>query len=175
MNWVFKCTLARAISGMLGVVLLVQGASAGSHKERKYRYSDIDMPVSLAVGTVRTPEFAVRDEAYFIMLQAEKRLPFKDMQCMMGMTSGPLEFKDCTKEQLVQADWTVFDDGHIVAQGSSSSRADDMYTDKHLFKFLGKFVGVSGKKYVVEVKFTKDGTPLNAANPHLIVILVRYH
>jgi hypothetical protein len=36
-------------------------------------------------------------------------------------------------------------------------------------------MGESGKKYVVEVKFTKDGTPLNVANPHLIVILVRKH
>ena len=39
-----------------------------------------------------------------------------------------------------------------------------------MFKFLGSFVGELGKKYVVEVKFTKDGTPLNIANPHLIVI-----
>jgi hypothetical protein len=29
--------------------------------------------------------------------------------------------------------------------------------------------------HVVEVKFTKDGTPLNVTNPHLIVILVRNH
>jgi len=39
-----------------------------------------------------------------------------------------------------------------------------------MFKFLGSFVVELGKKYVVEVKFTKDGTPLNIANPHLIVI-----
>lgn len=49
------------------------------------------------------------------------------------------------------------------------------YTDKCLFKFLGMFAGEADKKYVFEVKFTKDGTPLNVTNPHLIVILVRKH
>jgi hypothetical protein len=44
-----------------------------------------------------------------------------------------------------------------------------MYTKDNIFKFLGKFLALSGKKYVVEVKFTKDGTPLNIANPHLII------
>jgi hypothetical protein len=45
-----------------------------------------------------------------------------------------------------------------------------MYTKDYIFKFLGNFPAIAGKKYVVEVKFTKDGTPLNVANPHLIVI-----
>jgi hypothetical protein len=109
------------------------------------------------------------------MIQAEKRLPFVDMRCMMGLEDGTLDFKDCKKEPLIQAHWTVVDHGHVVSQGSSSGFGPAEFTNKYLFKFLGKFVGQSGKKYVVEVKFTKDGTPLNVANPHLIVILVRNH
>jgi hypothetical protein len=35
---------------------------------------------------------------------------------------------------------------------------------------IGGFGLESGKKYVVQVHFTKDGTVLNTANPHLIVI-----
>jgi hypothetical protein len=146
-----------------------------SPKQHKYRYSDVDMPVSLAVGTVRTPEFAVKQEAYFIMVQAEKRLPFFDMRCMMGLTNGTLDLRDCNKEHLLQADWTVWGDGHVVSQGVSSGWGPAEYTDKYLFKFLGKFMGEPGKKYVVEVKFTKDGTPLNVTNPHLIIISVRNH
>jgi acyl-homoserine lactone acylase PvdQ len=38
-----------------------------------------------------------------------------------------------------------------------------------MFKFLGSFPGEAGKKFVVKAKFTRDGTPLNVANPHLIV------
>jgi len=148
---------------------------AGGPTAHKYRYSDIDMPVSLAEGTVRTPEFAVKHEAYFIMLKAEKRLPFHEMQCMMALASGPLEKEGCNKEPLLHANWTVMDGDRIVAQGVSSSEGDDEYTDKYLFKFLGKFIGEANKRYIVEVKFTKDGTPLNVANPHLIVITVRNH
>jgi len=178
MKWISRCQLIGIIGGMLGVLLLAPSVSAGGPKVHKYRNSEIDMPVSLAVGTVRTPEFAVKHEAYFIMIQAEKRLPFLDMVCMMGITTGPLELGDCkkaNKECSLEANWTVLDGEHIVAQGSSTREYDGEYTDKYLFKFLGKFMGEPGKKYVVEVKFTKDGTPLNGTNPHLIVISVRNH
>jgi hypothetical protein len=175
MKWMSRRDLIGVICGTLGVLLLGPSVSAGSPKQHKYRYSEIDMPVSLAVGTVRTPEFPVIHEAYFIMIQTEKRLPFVDQQCMMGLMSGPFEKRDCNKEPLLQTNWTVWDGEHIVAQGSNRTEADAEYTDEYLFKFLGKFVGEPGKKYVVEVKFTKDGTPLNVTNPHLIVILVKNH
>jgi hypothetical protein len=97
------------------------------------------------------------------------------MQCMMGVTSGPLESKDCSSnDPLLRADWTVWDGNHIVSSGSSTTKADDKYTDQYIFKFLGSFSGEAGKKYIVKVKFTKDGTPLNVANPHLIVVKQGY-
>src|SRR6266851_3292742 len=97
MTWMSRCGLKGIIGGMLVVSVLGPSVSAGGSKVHKYRYSEIDVPVSLAVGTVRTPEFAVKHEAYFIMIQAEKRLPFLDMVCMMGITTGPLELEECKK------------------------------------------------------------------------------
>jgi hypothetical protein len=135
----------------------------------------VDMPVSLAIGTVRTPEFPVISDAYDIMLQAEKLLPFRDMQCMKGLKDGTLDFQECEKKPLIEAEWKVWDDGHVVSQGSSSGFGAAKFENKYLYKFLGYFGGEAGKKYVVEVKFTKDGTPLNVANPHLIVIQYKYH
>lgn len=178
MRWISSRRLVGIIGGTLGAALFVPGVSAGNHKDHPYRYSDIDMPVSLAVGTVRTPEFPVIHEAYFIMIQAEKHLsllPFIDMRCMMGLEDGTSDYKDCKGEPLLQADWTVLDGTHVISRGSSSGWGDAEYTDKYLFKFVGEFMGESGKKYVVEMKFTKDGTQLNVTNPHLIVILVRNH
>jgi len=169
------CQMIGLIGGTLAMLFLAPGVSVGGSKVHKYRYSEIDMPVSLAVGTVRTPEFAVKHEAYFIMIQAEKRLPYVDMKCMMGLTAGPTEGSECKKEPVLKADWTVLDGEHVVAQGSNRTEADAEYTNEYMFKFLGKFMGESDKKYVVEVKFTKDGTSLNVTNPHLIVILVRKH
>ena len=156
-------------------MLLVPGVHAEDPKTRKYSYSEIDMPVSLAIGSVRTPEFTVRHEAYFIMIQAEKRLPFRDMRCMMGLKDGTLSFEDCGKEPLLQTYWIVRDGNHIVSSGSSAPWGAAEFTDKYLCRFLGQFMGESKKTYTVEVKFTEDGTPLNVTNPHLIVILVRKH
>ena len=175
MKFMSGLQLSSIIAGLLGAFLLGPSVSAANPKPHKYRHSEVDMPVSLAIGTVRTPEFAVKREAYFIMIQAQKRLSFVDIQCMMGLMSGPTALSECTKQRVLQADWTVLDDGHIVARGSDSGEGEAKYTDEYLFKFIGKFVGESGKKYVIEVKFTKDGTPLNVTNPHLIVIAVKDH
>src|SRR5438105_4419057 len=81
---------------VLGVILLLPGTCVGKHKEHPYRYSALDIPVSLAVGTVRTPEFSVVKQWYWILVQVEKPLPFQRMRCMMGVTSGvPIDSNDC--------------------------------------------------------------------------------
>jgi hypothetical protein len=159
------------IGATLGVLIMSPTVSAGSRKDFPEKYSDVYMPVSLAVGTVRTPEFPVVPQAYDIIIQAQRSLPISQMMCMMGATSNPFESKNCTSDDpLLQADWTVWNEGHIVAHGSSARSGGSSITKERLWKSLGGFAGEAGKKYVVEVKFTKDGTPLNVAGPHLIVI-----
>jgi hypothetical protein len=146
-------------------------ANAGNRKLHPYRHSDIDMPVSLVPGTVQTSEFSVTSEWYDIIVQVEKPLPFIQMRCMMGVTSGLLESKDCSSnDPLLQADWTVWDGEHLVGNGSIPDSCACAFENKHIYKSLGSFAGEAGKRYIVQVRFTKDGTPLNVANPHLIVI-----
>jgi hypothetical protein len=171
MKWMSGRKLIGIVGGMLGVLYMVPSVSAGSHKDFPEKYSDIYMPVSLAVGTVRTPEFPVAVQAYDILIQAQRTLPISKMQCMMGATSNPFEFKNCSSDDpLLQADWTVLNEGHIVAHGSSAPSGGSSIAKDQIWKLLGGFAGEAGKKYVVEVKFTKDGTPLNVADPRLIVI-----
>lgn len=137
------------------------------------KYAAVYMPISLAVGRIRTPEFLVKKHSqwYDIMLQFEKPLPFRRMVCMVGVTSGTLDKKDCEKgDPIVLADWTVWEDGRIVEWGSIPDNCGCIFTDKSIFKQLGSFPLEAGKKYVVQVHFAKDGSPLNVANPHLIVI-----
>lgn len=141
-----------------------------SDKDHPYRYSVVDIPVSLSVGSVRTPEFSPPQSWYWIMVQVEKPLRTKQLACMMATTYSPLELKECASDDpLLRADWTVLEDGKAVKSGSSTTKADAIFAADYIFKFIGKFPVFSGKKYVVEVKFAKDGTPLNVANPHLIV------
>jgi len=171
MRWMYRRKLTDVIRIATSLLLFVPCISAKSHKDFPEKYSDIYMPVSLAIGSVRTAAFPGISQWYDILVQVEKPLPFRQMRCMMGVTASPLESKDCSSDDpLLQANWTVWEGEHIVAQGSIPNRCACAFEEKHIFKLLGSFAGAAGKKYVVEVKFSKDGTPLNAANPHLIVI-----
>lgn len=171
MRWISGSKLFGLAAGVLGMLFLVPGACAGRHKDHPYRYSVVDVPVSLAVGTIRTPVFPVVSQWYDIMVQVEEPLPFQQMTCMMGVGSGMLDPKDCNSDDpLLRANWKVLDGDQVVDKGTIADRCACKFEDKHMYKFLGGFAGEAGKKYVVEVTFTKDGTPLNVANPHLIVI-----
>lgn len=142
-------------------------------KKYPQKYAVVYMPISLAAGRVRTLEFPVEKHSqwYDIMLQVEKPLPFRQIECMVGATSSPVEKKNCKKgDPIVQADWTVWRDGRIVQWGSIPNDCGCVFTNKNIFKLIGSFPLETGKKYVVQVHFTKDGSPLNVANPHLIVI-----
>jgi hypothetical protein len=142
-------------------------------KKYPQKYAAVYMPISLATGRVRTPEFPVKKHSqwYDIMLQFEKPLPFRRMECMVGAASSTPEKKDCEKDDpIVQADWTVWEDGRIVEFGSIPDNCGCIFTGENIFKQVGSFPLEAGKNYVVQVHFTKDGSRLNVANPHLIVI-----
>jgi hypothetical protein len=143
-------------------------------KKYPQKYAAVYMPISLAAGRVRTPEFPVKKQSqwYDIMLQVEKPLPFGRMVCMVGVTTGPLDKKDCEKDDpIVRADWTVWEDGRILEFGSiPDNNCGCKFTKENIYKQIGSFPLETGKNYVVQVHFTKDGSPLNIANPHLIVI-----
>jgi len=147
-----------------------------SDKEHPHRYSTLDIPVSLAVGTVRTPEFSPpKSSWYLIMVEMEKPFPTDQIMCMTG-TNFEWEVGDCKKEDpeypLLRADWTAWEDGKVILTGSSTHDSDEKASTDYIAKFLGGFPMRVGHKYVLEVKFTKDGTPLNVANPHLIITKV---
>ncbi len=159
--------LLTGISGMMGAGLLGSKAWAGSCWD--CRKPAVDMPVSLAVGTVRTPEFEVKRQSYLIMIRAKKSLPFAVMNCMMG---APFSH-DCDRKPLLQAEWKVLDDTEVVARGHIHQKGAGASSDEFLDRYLGHFVGGPNKKYVLEVKFITDGSALNVTDPHLIVMMTK--
>ena len=131
----------------------------------------VDMPISLSLGTVRTPEFPVKRKTYWIEIRAQWNLPTDELKCRMGFELSP-GYPQCRLESLIEADWTVWDGDRAVARGSDKTKSGDFEAGAcYLGRFMGKFEGESKHKYVVEIKFTKDGTPLNLTNPRLIVDL----
>ena len=104
-------------------------------KKYPQKYAAVYMPISLAAGRVRTPEFPVMKHSqwYDIVLQVEKPLPFRRMECMVGATSGGLDKKDCEKDDpIVRADWTVWEDGRIVEWGSMRLLWFHIHEGEHL-------------------------------------------
>jgi hypothetical protein len=90
---------------------------------------------------------------------------------MTGATLGPLDAKDCKKnERVLQADWTVWEDGHLVRWGSIPDEDGGKWGGNDMIIQIGGFGPEPDKNYVVQLHFTKDGSALNVANPHLIVI-----
>jgi hypothetical protein len=149
-------------------------------KKYPQKYAAVYMPVSLAVGRVRTPEFLVaKGQWYDIVLQVEEpaapksaRLAlFQRLRCMTGATLGPLDKRDCgSNDRVLRADWTVWNDGRIVHWGSIPEEDGGKWGWPEIIVQMGSFGLETGKKYVVQVHFITDGTALNTVNPHLIVI-----
>jgi hypothetical protein len=129
----------------------------------------LHFPVSLKLGHVKTPEFTVSG-AGAIEITARNVLPAADLSCMMGISEGPQDPVDCDKVPLVEVNWKVLSGSNIVAQGSSRDMGKRGY---YLGSFYAKYIGVfkAGKheKYSLEVDFTKDGSALAVADPHLTV------
>ena len=111
-------------------------------KKYPQKYAAVYMPISLAQGRVRTPEFPAgkHTQWYDIMLQVEEPLPFLRMICMVGVTGGPLDEMNCDRDDpVLQADWTVWEDEHIVQWGSIPDSCGCIFTNKNILKLIGSF------------------------------------
>lgn len=168
---------------MLTIGLLFPAAFGDSHEAyHTYRNPVFGIPVSLAVGGVESPPFHVKKATYAIIIQFAKqvsvpdsarRLSVNNMACMIGdldISEGGINH--CHGGQLLQADWTVKDGKkRIVAQGGFHQRGMQcVYLKDFILKYIGYFKGERGGIYTLEIRFTKDGSPLNICDPQLIVM-----
>jgi len=173
MSFLSRRELVRLAGGSIGAMIL--GSSCrGQQVYHTYRNPETGMPVSLAIGSVETPPFHVKKATYAIIIQFAKRLPTQEMACMVGETARPTGIWDCNGEQLLQADWTVRDQNKlVVAQGTFHQRGMQcVFLKGFVLKYIGQFKADRVRTYTLDVKFTKDGSPLNVCDPQLIVMRV---
>jgi hypothetical protein len=142
----------------------------------KCKHEPVVIPVSLTEGTtVRTPEFLVKKIEYRIGIRVNRGLPFGQLSCMIGGREHPSHCEMFHFDTVIEAEWKVLDGQRIVAQGTAVGSYGDMaWSDSFIDRYLGEFVGEANKKYVVQVKFTKDGTPLKEFNPRLVVRMIDF-
>jgi hypothetical protein len=167
MNWRSRRELITGV--IVALLLVVLGSTAWAGSCWDCRKPRLDMPISLAEGTVVTPEFPVKREGYVIKIQVNKKLPFSDLNCMMGLN---LPLHKCDKEPLLQVDWILRDHEEVVAQGCVHvADSHGGWADDSIERYVGSFGGEGKKRYTLELRFTKDGSALNVTDPHLIVIM----
>lgn len=129
----------------------------------------IDMPISLAAGTVRTPEFIAKKKFYNIDIDARWLLPADELRCRMGFEVSPSD-NHCKWESLLDLRWRVLDEDRVVAEGYTKGRSQAFEADSQsLTRNIGDFKGEAHHRYVVELTFTKDASVLNSTQPRLIV------
>jgi len=136
----------------------------------------VDMPVSLRIGQARTSEFKVKNGDYGIMILVKRKLPPNVIDCMLGIQFSSRE-PDCGKNSALQASWTLWSDGQIVNKGSTSDHDVENgggWASDSVSRIIGGFRGKKGKKYILEVNFTKDGSAVDVTDPHLVVQLSNY-
>ena len=64
----------------------------------------------------------------------------------------------------------MFDGDRVVAHGSDKGWSNSFSAGaSYLSRYIGHFKGEAKHRYVVEVRFTKDGGTLNVTNPRLVV------
>jgi hypothetical protein len=142
-------------------------------KRHKFPGATVDMPVTLGLCAIRTPEIAMKRKGrYLFMLDADKSPGFNRINCMLGLFSGPSarsRYQCQDGDPLLKADWMVWLGDQVLSRGSSPLEDHGLWSNDGVDKVLGHFEAEAGKKYAVEVKFLKDGSAINAANPHLVV------
>ena len=132
------------------------------------------MPVSLNVGHVRSQEFTTKNGPYGIEILFKKRIPSGKLECMFGI---PLPAPNPTRvtEPVLQLNWTLSCDGQIVDQWSSEGKPPNgIWASDVVGQTIGGFDGKKGRKYVLDVYFTKDGSALNGTDPLLVVRFSKY-
>jgi hypothetical protein len=142
-----------ALTAIITAGMLFPGSPGeGQEDYHTWRRPEIQVPISLAIGTVRTPPFHVKKADYAIIIQVARRLPFGDLKCMFRAPEWSGGVADCTGDSLVQEEWKVLDeDKHVLAQGSEVDRGtSSAISTDYLLKYIGNFKGERGRTYTLE-------------------------
>lgn len=118
------------------------------------------------IGHHRTTAFRVNtNRFYWIEIVAKKTIPFDTLNCLLG-TSSNAE-KPCKQPPVVKANWTLSSNEAMVAQGTSDSDSDGIWSNDNIARVIGGIQAQSGRDYILDVNFLEDGTALSSADPHL--------
>jgi len=133
----------------------------------------IDMPISLKPGQVTTPQFAVKNGPYDVIIRLKRKLPVAQIDCMLGIRFTE---PDCQRSPLVVLRWTLWSRGKLVASGPPVDyRKGGGWSPGDVELFLGGFNGKKHTIYSLKIDVVGDAAALAVTDPHLVVQFSDYN
>jgi hypothetical protein len=129
----------------------------------------LDIPVTLSVGHIRTPDFKTSvDIPYDIDIAFDSGIPLDKLNCLIGMNLQSVQ--PCTDQpSVLKVNWTLVRDDQNIASGSSTETGRASYSYNKTARHIGGFHAENGRKYRLELDVLQDGAQLGRANPRLQV------
>jgi len=167
-----KRTLLRIRIGV-GLILIAAATYGGWEWWMATRtWVPLDMPVSLAQGHIRSPEFKLNlDAGFWIFVEVETKVDDEGVSCLTGYTSDYCH-KNGIRE--LHASWTLSDRGRVVARGSTDSDQGARGGMLSKARGLGNFSVPAGNHFVLDVEFPEDNSHFNGGHPRLAIVPLSY-
>ena len=167
-----KRTLLRIRIGV--ALILIAAAIYGSWEwwMATRTWVPLDMPVSLARGHIRSPEFKINlDAGFWIFVEVETKVDAEGVSCLTGYT-----YDYCRKNGVreLRASWTLSDAGKVVARGSTERDQGSRGGMLSKARGLGSFSVPAGNHFVLDVEFPEDSSHFNGGHPRLAIVPLSY-
>lgn len=122
----------------------------------------LDVPISLAKGRLRTPEFRINLATYYVVqVYVSRAFDDQGLPCLIG-------FDQCEgKPSVLRVSWSLSDRTRSLATGSSDAHGAFGGTDT-MGRSLGGFYAPRGR-YVLDVDVSEDGSRLSGGSPRLMI------
>lgn len=127
----------------------------------------LDLPISLAKGNVRSPEFKINlDAGFSVFVEVETKVDDEGVSCLTGYTSDY-----CRKNNVhdLRASWTLSKAGQVVARGSADTCQGSRGGMETKACYLGNFSVPPGDNFILNIEFLDDNSHFNGGHPRLAI------
>jgi hypothetical protein len=160
----------------IGVAFLIAAASLyiESIRDQSLNLQPLSLPVSLASGTIRTPEFTTDIDHwdYEISTDFDTKAARQRMGCLIGGEANRDRCNDIPN--LIDISWELFDGERIAFDGNSGDTSGMMEEPGVRYeRAIGTFKAQKGHHYTLVLHVKRDASELNSANPRVVVQILR--
>ncbi len=154
--------------GGVGVALILIGIAVPVGFDRWMQsrsWVPLDIPISLAPGHIRTPEFEINLQGeYWIYIDIERQFKPDVIDCLLGVGYGGCE----DHPSIVRTSWRVTNAGREVARDHNPIIARAGPYDR-VGRTIGSFAADPSKHYVLDLDILANASELDGGHPRLKV------